>query len=181
MTERLCRNPRCGKVRERRASGRIEGSKGFCEACYCRARRAGFPDVVPDAVSHAEQIARANMVRLGVLPPRDLPPDDYDLQWLAGEPERRARRAKRIAADLVRCVAADDAEGVRLLLHRVDDWAALAVVLAECAEPHRTAVVCGSRSVTLAAPAIRPRPADDDTPEGSEAATGPQKGDEVAA
>ncbi|MBO0813611.1 MAG: hypothetical protein J2P30_00430 [Actinobacteria bacterium] len=77
---------------------------------------------------------------------RDPAPDPYDLTWLAGEPERRADRARPVAADLIRCVAASDAEGVRLLLARVRDWPALAVVLAECCEPGRAEIVCGIES-----------------------------------
>jgi hypothetical protein len=54
----------------------------------------------------------------------------YSARWVAGEGDRRAARAMSAAADLIRCVAAEDAEGVRLLLHKVRDWHALAVVLA---------------------------------------------------
>lgn len=70
-------------------------------------------------------------------PEESLPPSPIP----ALEPERRIARARPIAADLVRCVAARDAEGVRILLHRVRDWHAVAIVLAECAEPARTAAV----------------------------------------
>jgi hypothetical protein len=73
----------------------------------------------------------------------ELPDDGYDAAQDALEPERRIARAKPFAADFVRVVAASDAEGVRLLLHRVRDWAALVIVLAECADPGRTAVVTG--------------------------------------
>ena len=67
----------------------------------------------------------------------DLPPSPVP----ALEPERRIARAKPVAADLARCVAARDAAGVGILLRRVRDWEAVAIVLAECAEPGRTAIV----------------------------------------
>lgn len=73
-------------------------------------------------------------------------PDGWDLEWHAGEPDRRADRARPLAAALVRCVAASDGHGVGVVLERVrrsGDWEALAVVLAECASPARTAVVTG--------------------------------------
>ena len=69
----------------------------------------------------------------------DLPPSPVP----ALEPERRIARAKPVAADLARCVAARDAAGVGILLRRVRDWEAVAIVLAECAEPERTAIVTG--------------------------------------
>lgn len=59
------------------------------------------------------------------------------------DPEMRIARVKGAVADWQRCVAARDAEGVRLLLHRVTDWVAFAIVLGECACPERTAAVTG--------------------------------------
>ena len=121
--------------------GEPSSIRGYSKRCYQRWHHNGFPEGGPrPPLTAAESGRRSGQARAPE-------PDPYDLQWLAGEPERRARRAKWVAADLVRCVAADDAEGVRLLLHRVTDWPALAVVLAECADPYRTAVVTGSASV----------------------------------
>lgn len=124
--------------------------RGCTKTCYKRWQRNSFlPESGPlPPMSNADRGLRSGTART----PGS---DPYDVQWLAGAPERRVRRAKRAAADLVRCVAADDAEGVRLLLHRVSDWHALAVVLAECAEPRRTALVCA----TLAAVAGERSPA----------------------
>ena len=89
----------------------------------------------------AEQSARMNAARLAALE------DPYDSEWearrVAAEPERRNGKAKRVAGDLVRCVAARDAEGIARLCCKVTDWPALGVVLAECADPRRTAVVTG--------------------------------------
>jgi hypothetical protein len=54
-----CRNPACGKARQRQPDGRLEGSRGLCRACYSRWRRAGHPDEVPGPVSGAERAERA--------------------------------------------------------------------------------------------------------------------------
>ena len=105
----------------------------------------------------AEQNARMNAARLAALDPYD---SEWEARRLAAEPERRAGRAKRVAADLVRCVAARDAEGIARLMSKITldpgvrcaDWRALGVVLAECADPARTAMVTG-----MAARATEPR------------------------
>ena len=115
---------------------------GLAQPCYKRWLRSGRPaSGAPAALSMAEQSARMNAARLAALE------DPYDSEWearrLAAEPERRAGKAKRVAADLVRCVAASDAEGIDRLLRKITDWPALGVVLAECADPARTAVVTG--------------------------------------
>jgi hypothetical protein len=39
----------CGRQRKRRKIGGWEGARGLCMACWCRARKAGFPAKVPDA------------------------------------------------------------------------------------------------------------------------------------
>ena len=124
---------------------------GLVQPCYKRWLRAGrTASGAPAALSMAEQNVRMNAARLAALE------DPYDSQWearrLAAEPERRAGRAKLAAGDLVRCVAARDAEGIARLLRKVTDWPALGVVLAECADPARTAVVTG-----MAAKATEPR------------------------
>jgi hypothetical protein len=124
---------------------------GYARPCYARWARAGRPASGPPApMSHAERTASAAAARMvkqararGEAEPVILPPDTYDLDWLAGEPERRAERVKGAAMDLIRCVAASDAEGIRLLACKVRDWPALAVVLAECADLGRAAVVTG--------------------------------------
>jgi hypothetical protein len=40
-----CRN--CGRERRRKARRGYEGARGYCDACYSRAARAGFPETVP--------------------------------------------------------------------------------------------------------------------------------------
>jgi hypothetical protein len=72
--------------------------------------------------------------------------DTYDLQWHAGEPDRRIKRMAPRAFALARCVPARDAHGVRVVLEKIraeEDWAALAIILAECADPAALAIVCG--------------------------------------
>ncbi len=64
--------------------------------------------------------------------------------WLAPAGDRRLARARVRTAGLVRCVADDDKQGIARILYRVhgwDDWAALVVVLAECADPAKVATV----------------------------------------
>src|ERR1035441_835825 len=107
---------------------------GLAQPCYKRWLRSGRPaSGAPAALSMAEQNARMNAARLAALE------DPYDSQWearrLAAEPERRAGRAKLAAADLVRCVAARDAEGIDRLLRQITDWAGLGVGLAGGGEP----------------------------------------------
>ena len=128
----------CGRTGPIHAPGL---APGLVQPCYKRWIRAGRPPGGPPApLSMAEQSARMNAARLAAL-------DPYDSQWearrAAAEPERRATQAKRVAGDLVRCVAARDAEGIARLCCKVTDWPALGVVLAECADPARTAVVTG--------------------------------------
>ena len=126
--------------------GRPAWCRGYARACYSRWIRNGRPESgPPPAVPGPERMARARAVMWarGDAAPAVLPPDLYDLNWLAGEPERRVTRVKGAAADLIRCVSASDAEGIRLLACKVRDWPALAVVLAECADLGRAAVVTG--------------------------------------
>ena len=51
-----------------------------------------------------------------------------------------------VAADLARCVAARDQAGAAIILQRRSwrELQALAVILAECASPHRLKTVCGA-------------------------------------
>lgn len=127
------------------ACGRPARTAGYASACYKRWLAAGKPETGPPApLTQAETARRSALARS----------DPYDLEWLAGEPERRVRRVRAQAAALVRCMAADDAEGIRILLQeRVTDWVALAVVLAECADPARTAIVCGPTLAVVRTPA----------------------------
>lgn len=95
-------------------------------------RTQGEPD---ERIAARLRVAVDNLDRYAAIPePGDDEPgpdsSGYDARWAAGEGDRRAARAVSLAADLVRCVTAEDAEGVRLLLHKVRDWHALAVVLA---------------------------------------------------
>jgi hypothetical protein len=86
-----------------------------------------------ERIAQRLRVAVENLDRYAALPePEDgeTADDGYAAAHAAGEGDRRAARAVPLAADLVRCVAAGDAEGVRLLLCRVRDWPALAVVLA---------------------------------------------------
>lgn len=112
----------CHQPRRRRKEGGFQGGQGLCNACY---------SLLPPSQ------------RPGRHGTRPAPEDPYDLLWAAGEPERRIARAEPAASDLARCVARRDAEGVRLLLYRFSaeadwqDWAALAIVLAERAGPGR--------------------------------------------
>lgn len=119
------------------------GRRGYSEACHSRWLRAGKPEGgPPPPLGMAERMAIARAAR-----PVTRPPDTYEAQWYAGEPERKVGRARPLAAALARCVAARDAHGVELVLHKLVTWedmAALAVVLAECASPERTAAVTGT-------------------------------------
>ena len=142
--------------------GRKAHCQGYSMACYKRWLRAGRPEGgPPQPMTHAERTALSNSPHLAAV---GYEPDAYDLAWPALERERRALRVKPAAADLIRCVRARDAEGIRLLLHRVTDWHALAIILAECADPSRTAAVCFARDATLAVPAHLARPGYDGTP-----------------
>jgi hypothetical protein len=100
----------------------------------------------PDHIAARLNVSRDRLdgyLRLPVPPPpEDGPEDDLPPSPVpALEPERRIARARPLAADLARCVAASDAEGVRILLAKTRDWYAVAIVLAECADPGRTAIV----------------------------------------
>jgi hypothetical protein len=95
-------------------------------------RTQGEPD---ERIAARLRVAVDNLDRYAAIPESedDEPAQDssgYDARWAAGEGDRRAARAVSLAADLIQCVAAEDAEGVRRLLHKVRDWHALAVVLA---------------------------------------------------
>jgi hypothetical protein len=67
------------------------------------------------------------------------------------DPEARVARAKPVARDLIRAVALSDPGGVEAILARITDWAAIAVVLAECADP--------ARAAAATAPALAGHPA----------------------
>ena len=117
--------------------GQPATTKGYCDASYARWRRAGFPEGGPrPPLSRAECGLRSAVARAPG-------PDDYDLRWAAAGPERRVNRVRRQAAHLIRCVAARDGAGVARLLEKVRDAEALLIVLAECCDPARAAVVCG--------------------------------------
>jgi hypothetical protein len=140
--------------------GRAVHAAGYASACYRRWLNAGKPRTgPPPPMTAVDRNALAHASRAAQAAAGDWEPDDTDLEWQAQQrawresaPERRARSTAGIAVDLVRCVAADDAAGVRLLLHRVRDWPALAVVLAECCDPSRTfAVFRALHGATLAA------------------------------
>ena len=134
--------------------GRKVHACGYASGCYRRWVRQGRPASGPrPPMSTAERVALSSAWRVREPEPEPLLLDAYDITWGAHQraqqagpsPEERARRARGTAADLIRCVAASDAEGIRLLLHKVTDWPALAVVLAECASPDRAAVVTGNQ------------------------------------
>jgi len=73
-----------------------------------------------------------------------VPADDGDPGVVpACDPERRIARIKGAVADWQRCIATRDAEGIRLLLNRISDWPAFAIVAGECMSPERTAAVTG--------------------------------------
>ena len=130
----LCRNPDCGKPRKPRRGrhSSLEGSNGWCGACTRRWRAHGKPASGPPPPMSARQAAS-----LGGTVSAQAREDTYELTWMAARPERRIRNAAPFASDLARCVGARDAEGVRRLLYRFnasaqwEDWAALAIVLAE--------------------------------------------------
>ena len=127
MTGQLCR---CG-------CGEPATVRGCSKRCYDRWHYAGFPEGGPrPPLAPAECGRRSGAARTPE-------PDPYDLQWLAGEPERRIARTRGQAADLVRVVAARDGGGVSRLLEKITDHDALLILLAECADPYRTAVVTG--------------------------------------
>jgi hypothetical protein len=78
---RLCAN--CGKPRQRREGGGWEGGRDLCGTCYCRARRAGFPQDIPPpgrAPATSELTAarsvrmRQRMARFAVLRSRGIGP-----------------------------------------------------------------------------------------------------------
>lgn len=99
----------------------------------------------PDHIAARLNVSRDRLdgyLRLPVPQPGPEPEDDLPPSPVpALEPERRIARARPLAADLARCVAARDAAGVGILLRKVRDWHAVAIVLAECADPGRTAIV----------------------------------------
>jgi hypothetical protein len=139
----------------------------YGQACYRRWNRAGRPAGGPPPPMSPERRAAlggqkfrenrraADIATAGHPADGDdapaLEPDEYDLAWLAGEPDRRAERVKPLARDWIRCVHQSDAGGLQILAGKVQDWPALAVVLAECASPERVLVATGAperRSVT---------------------------------
>jgi len=87
----------------------------------------------------AERAARRSQVRRALEAV-----DTYELEWQASMPQRRIRWEAPRAAALVRTVGASDAAGTDVVLRKVSDWQALAILLAECADPARTAAVMES-------------------------------------
>lgn len=135
MTGQVCMDG-CGEPAEIR---------GCSRRCYRRWHSQGFPEGGPrPPVPPGEAGRRSGQARAPE-------PDPYDLEWLAGEPERRIRRVRGQVAALVRCVAARDGGGVGRLLEKITDTEAALILLAECASPSRTAVACGLREASLAA------------------------------
>jgi hypothetical protein len=94
-------------------------------------RSAREPD---ERIAQRLHVAVENLDRYAAMPEAEDggtgPDDGYAARYAAGEGDRRAARAMSLAAALTRCVAAEDAEGVRIVLHKVRDWHAFAVVLA---------------------------------------------------
>lgn len=129
------------KANERRKAERL----GRIEDAHYLHSMGEHPDRIAARIGVCpERLERYLATPVAVPEAEDLASDGQDGPVPALEPERRIARAKPLAADLARCVAADDAEGVRILLHRAADWVALVIVLAECAEPARTAAVTGA-------------------------------------
>jgi hypothetical protein len=121
-------------------------------------------------------LARASrLARLEAAENAPYEPDDYDLAWAREiaarrdrEPGRRIAAARGLAAALIRAVGAGDRQGIAVALRKARaDWEALAIVLAECADPERAAVVCARPFGPFAA-AVQPMPSPDE--EASDAA-----------
>jgi hypothetical protein len=142
-TRELCAcNEQCGRPAVRR---------GYSDACARRWIKAGCPDTGPlppmrgnwsDAARAASAASRGVTLKDG-----DGSSDPYDLQWAAGAPERHITGARPRAAALAACVGARDALGVQHLANRMASWdelMAVALVLAECADPVKVAAVCGT-------------------------------------
>ena len=56
---KTCRN--CGKNRRRRSTREgWEGGRDYCQSCYDRARKAGFPEVLPEALPSGVRRVRAD-------------------------------------------------------------------------------------------------------------------------
>ena len=57
---KVCRNPECGKIRRRRSAREgWEGGRDYCQSCYDRARKAGFPEVLPEPLPSGVHRVRA--------------------------------------------------------------------------------------------------------------------------
>lgn len=140
-----------------RDAGRRKGRKAITRRAEERAdylgtevrflRSTGMPD---ERIAARLRVSAGNLGTYAARPePAEAPEpadDGYDARWEACEGDRRAVEAMPLAADLIRCVAMGDAEGVRVLLGKVtepQDWYSLAVVLAGCADPAQAAVVTG--------------------------------------
>jgi hypothetical protein len=125
-----------------RDTGRHKGREASARQAHQRAQHLGEEirsrrgaHEADERIAQRLKIAIANLDRYAALPEADdvePEPDGsgYDTRWAAGEGDRRAARAVSLAAALVRCLAAEDAEGVRRVLCKVRDWYAFAVVLA---------------------------------------------------
>jgi hypothetical protein len=84
-----CRNPKCGKARRKLPNGRTEGSRDLCWACHSRWLRAGCPEVIPDAMTHAERTALATEVAREAMRSRL---EDYELLLSARVDRQEAAR-----------------------------------------------------------------------------------------
>ena len=96
---KTCRN--CGKIRRHRSTREgYEGGRGYCEACYSRAKDAGFPDVVPEPMTPAARAA-ARLEDFGWLRDSGSSVEEAALRvGIAGETARQYERALREAAEV---------------------------------------------------------------------------------
>jgi hypothetical protein len=144
----------------RSEGGRIGGAKGnVTYSAKARARIENAHWLVHDLGEHPEVAAARLRVSVKTMerylatplplagdPETGTEDEGQDAACVALEPERRVRKAMPLAADLIRCVAAEDAQGVEIVLHKVRDWFAFAVVLAAArdGELARPAVAAGA-------------------------------------
>ena len=178
MSENLCA---CGCSQP----AGLRPQRGMRRSCYSRWLKLGKPGLpLPPALTTAQRLALARAAkdakaRLKAAEDAPYEPDEDDLAWARelwarrrDEPENRAKRARPLAAALIRCVGSDDAAGIDLLLSKVRDWKALTVILAECADPARTAIVtCQPLGPLLAAARRAPLALGAGSPESSQSAT----------
>lgn len=146
----------------RSEGGRIGGAKGnVTYSAKARARIENAHWLVHDLGEHPEVAAARLRVSVKTMerylatplpvaedPETSTGDEGQDAACVALEPERRVRKVMPAAAALVRCVQATDAHGVSVVLGKAARWDgrdrdALLIVLAECADPGRTAAVTG--------------------------------------